>query len=402
MDFRHYELTPRAVARSQPWRLTTAVALVLSLAGCAGLGASGPSTKAVTRADGAPVANSQIRVIELTDAVARSVTASTGASRFSDRFGLSRPVGSQLGPGDVVDVSIWEAPPALLFGPSVSDGRTSVAPTTSRGTTLPEQVIDGNGRLSIPFVGPVAVAGRTPKEVERLISQQLQGKANLPQVIVRLVRNATANVTVVGEVTNSTRVALTPKGERLLDVLAVAGGVRQPVGKTTIQITRRNQVVSMPLEAVIRDPLQNVILAADDVVTAYYQPFSFTALGAIGNNAEIPFEATGLTLAQALGRIGGLRDERADVRGVFIFRLEDPAALGETLEPGTQTTPDGKVPVIYRVDLKNPASFFVTQGFPVRNQDVVYVSNAPIADLQKFVNIISQMTFSIIGVAKAL
>ena len=97
-----------------------------------------------------------------------------------------------------------------------------------------------------------------------------------------------------------------------------------------------------------------------------------------------------------------MRDERADVRGVFIFRLEDPAALGETLEPGTQTTPDGKVPVIYRVDLKNPASFFVTQGFPVRNQDVVYVSNAPIADLQKFVNIISQMTFSIIGVAKAL
>ena len=30
--------------------------------------------------------------------------------------------------------------------------------------------------------------------------------------------------------------------------------------------------------------------------------------------AEVPFEGGGLTLAQALGRVGGLRDERADIR----------------------------------------------------------------------------------------
>jgi len=138
------------------------------------------------------------------------------------------------------------------------------------------------------------------------------------------------------------------------------------------------------------------------VVTALFQPFSFVVLGATNHNAEVPFESVGITLAQALGRSGGLQDTRADVKGVFIFRLEDPAALDPAVAQGARTTPDGKVPVIYRVDLKNPASFFVAQGFPIRNKDVLYVSNAPIADLQKFVNIVSTMAFSVAGVVNVV
>jgi polysaccharide export outer membrane protein len=206
------------------------------------------------------------------------------------------------------------------------------------------------------------------------------------------------NVTVVGDVSENARVALTPKGERLLDVLASVGGVKQPVGKTLIQITRGAQTATMPLEAVIKNPRQNIRLQSDDIVTALFQPFSFTALGATGNSAEINFEGTGLTMAQALGRVGGLRDDRADVRGVFIFRLERPEALDPAVAATAQKTPDGKIPVIYRLDLKNPASFFIAQGFPVQNKDVLYISNAPLADIQKFVNIISQMAFSIINI----
>jgi len=161
-------------------------------------------------------------------------------------------------------------------------------------------------------------------------------------------------------------------------------------------------MASLPLEQIINDPRQNIRVQSDDVVTAMYQPFSFTALGAIGNNAEIPIEGTGISLAQALGRIGGLRDDRADVRGLFIFRLEDPAVLDPNQVRAAKTTPDGKIPVIYTVDLKNPASFFVAQGFPIRNHDVLYVSNAPGADLQKFVNIVSQMAFSIAGVVNVV
>jgi polysaccharide export outer membrane protein len=288
-----------------------------------------------------------------------------------------------------------------VVGGTANVSLTNSSGSAGRSSALPEQMVDSTGRISVPFAGSVMAAGRTPDQIARDIEQRLRGQANRPQVVVRVSRNVSANVTVVGDVTNSLRVPLTAKGERLLDILAGAGGVRQPVGKTMIQITRGNRVSSLPLEQVIRDPAQNIRLAAGDVVTALFQPFSFTVLGASGTNAEINFEGTGLTLSQALGRIGGLRDERANPRGVFIFRLEDRAALGD-LAQGQPSTPDGKIPVIYRLDLSNPANFFVAQSFPMSNRDVLYVSNAPLADFQKFVTMVSQLAITGLSVSNSL
>jgi polysaccharide export outer membrane protein len=179
----------------------------------------------------------------------------------------------------------------------------------------------------------------------------------------------------------------------LLDALAAAGGVRQPVNKMTIQVTRGEVVRSMPLEDVILDPKQNIVLHPGDIITAMYQPLSFTVLGATGKNEEQNFEAQGISLAQALARAGGLQDARADAQGVFIFRFEDQDAVEWKSKPNM--TPAGKVPVIYRVDLKNPATFFVAQSFPIRNKDVLYVSNAPAAEMQKFLNILTSTIFTV-------
>ena len=375
--------------------------LALALAGCSALGSSGPSSSAVRSANGAPLAAAQIRVVDLSDSVARRAIEAQKTQGFAQVLGEVAPYGALVGPGDVLDISIWEAPPAVLFGASTADLRLASS-ATARGTALPEQMVDPQGFIRVPFVGTVRVAGRSTGQIEREIVARLTGKAHRPEAIVRIVRNAAATVTVVGDVTNSTRVPLTTKGERLLDALAAAGGVKQPVGKTTIQVSRGGQVAVMPLDVVIRDPAQNVRLQSDDVVTALYQPYSFTALGAVGNNAEIPFESVGITLSQALGRIGGLQDSRADVKGVFLFRLEYPAALDPAVVAAGPMTPDGLVPVIYRLNLRDPASFFVAQGFPIRNRDVIYVSNAPVADFQKFVNIVSSMAFSIVGIVNTV
>lgn len=348
-----------------------------------------------------PLASATISVVPLTDDVARQLIAGDNSQRFSDLFHESEVSGALIGNGDVLEITLWEAPPAVLFG-ATSLGPSGAAVATSQQLSQPGQVVDANGRISVPFAGSIQAAGRTPAQIEREIVARLRGKAHQPQAAVRLVRNQATNVTVVGDVADSGRVPLTPKGERLLDVLAAAGGAKNQVSKTVIQISRGNRVAAMPLEAVIRDPGQNVVVQPDDVVTVYYQPYSFTAMGATGSNNELPFEATGINLAQALGRVGGLRDDRADLRGVFVFRLEDPAKLGPQMPANARLTPDGKLPVIYRLDLKQPGSMFAAQSFPMRNRDVLYVSNAPLADLQKFMNMISSATFSVIGVANAV
>ena len=369
-----------------------------SLGGCASypywLPSMGPSRETVENVESAQSVKG-IEIVEVTDAVARQLLATVKSDSFSEAFPADKKIADPVNPGDVLEVSVWEAPPALLFGAAVVDPRTG--PATSRVTVMPEQMVSREGTVNVPFAGQLKVAGHSLDEIENDITRRLTGKANQPQVLVRMLRNNTANVTVVGEVASSMRVPLTPKGERLLDALAAAGGVRQPVNKMTLRLTRGEQVRAMPLEAVIRDPKQNIVLQPGDVMTALFQPLSFTALGATGKNEEVPFEAQGITLAQALARVGGLQDVKADAMGVFIFRFEHQAAL-DWGDRKPAVTPEGKVPVIFRLDLKNPASFFVAQSFPVRDKDVLYISNAPAAELQKFLNLMSTILYPALGV----
>lgn len=375
------------------------------------MSAAGPSSRAVNHnAEQKNVDGANIRIIDVTDAITRRLIANEQAEHFSESLGDGLPVGAVVGKGDVLDIVIWEAPPAALFGSfgggsSLGPGGaipSATAGTIARGTTFPEQMVNVEGAITIPFAGSIQAAGRTPQQIEHEIVVKLMGKAHKPQAIVRVVSNATSNVTIVGDVTTSARVPLTARGERLLDILASAGGVKQPVGKTTIQITRSDKVASLPLEAVIKDPRQNIRLQPNDVVTVLYQPYSFTALGATTRNEELPFEGTGITLVQALARVGGLQDSRSDIKGVFLFRLEEPSALDSTSRQNAKTTPDGKIPVIYRINMKDPATFFLAQAFPIRNKDVLYVSNAPLADMQKFVNIVSSLVFPVITLQNSL
>lgn len=362
------------------------------LAACSSIPSTGANKNQVLQAEA--TSSLPLQVVDVDDAVARRVFAADKRVRFADVFANDKGAGYRVGAGDVVEVSIWEAPPATLFGSTVLDPRAGAA--TTRVTTFPEQMVSYEGVINIPFAGMVPAAGKSPQQIEAEVARRLQGKANQPQVLVRVTRNATSNVTVIGEVAQSVRMPLTAKGERLLDALAASGGVRQPVGKMTVQVTRGEVVQAMALDTVIQDPKQNIVLQPGDVVTALFQPLSFTALGATGKNEEIFFEAQGITLAQALARSGGLQDNRADAQGVFIFRYEEPLVLGVAGE-NPPLTPDGKVPVIYRVDLKDPRSFFVAQGFPIRNKDVMYVSNAPAAELQKFMNILTSVVFTAQG-----
>lgn len=380
-----------------PARLTGIALLTLVMSGCAAVPTSGPTARDISRAADHSATSAGIAIVDVTEAVTRDILAGDRQVPFSESLGEGRPIGSVVGKGDILDIAIWEAPPAVLFGAAGgaarfaspgSNAQLTSLESVAKGSSMPEQMVDSDGQITVPFVGRVQADGRTPQEIARQITARLLGKAHQPQAMVRLVRNASANVTVVGDIATNARVPLTARGERVLDILATAGGVKQPVGKMTIQITRGTNVSSLPLSTVIRDPRQNVRLQPDDVMTLLFQPYSFTALGAVGRNVETPFEATGLTLAQALGRVSGLEDTRSNVKGVFVFRLEEPAALPAQLWANAKLTPDGKVPVIYRINMKDPLTFFIAQSFPIRDKDVLYVSNAPMADLQKFLGAI--------------
>jgi polysaccharide biosynthesis/export protein len=365
---------------------------VLALAlvsACSTLPSIGPTAKMVT----AQALNTNgIRIVDVDTQVARDLSAACAPKPFSELFKAAADNGSEIvGAGDVLEVSVWEAPPAVLFSSgvlnSLTGGASTIAPSGT--TTFPTQMVSGDGFIYVPFAGKVPVIGKRLQAIEAEVVTRLSGKANQPQVLVRLVANNTSYVTVVGEVTSSTRMALTPRGEHLLDALASAGGTRQPTDKVELQLTRGAVVHALPLDAVIRDPKQNIALEPGDVVTALFQPLSFTALGGMSKSDEVPFEAKGISLAQALARVGGLNGQ-ATAEGVFIFRFETKQV---TSSSGVVT--QEKTPIIYRVNLKDPRTFFVAQNFPMQNQDVMYVANAPSVQLQQFLNLIFSTVYPI-------
>lgn len=386
--------TPRLVYFIRTFCTPLLVASILT--GCATypawLQSAGPSREQVLDHHDSPLL-AGIQVVPVTDEVARHLLSERKKPLFSKSFDGVTHLGDTIGPGDVIEVSVWEAPPAMLFG--VAPTTAVPGPTTTSATNFPQQMVSRAGTINIPFAGEVACANKTPQQIEAQVAQQLNGKANQPQVLVRVIQNNTANVTVVGDVTSSTRMPLTARGEKLLDALAAAGGVHQPINKMTLQVSRNGLVQAMPLDTIIRDPQQNILLQPGDVITALFQSQSFMVLGATGKNSEVDFEAQGISLAQALARSGGLDTNRADARAVFIFRLENRNALNWSHPP--IITPDDKVPVIYQISLRDPASFFVAQSFPIDNKDVLYVSDAPAADLQKFLNIVVSVIYPLVN-----
>ncbi len=372
--------------------------MALQLAGCGQLPTSGPRTQEVLAAASDVPGTEAVQVIDVDDGIARRLLAQREKVSFADSLGEARLPEPGVGPGDGLEVSIWEVPPATLFAAGGAD--PVGAPATVRPMTMPEQIVDRNGTISVPFAGRISVAGKTPAAIGDEIARRLRGKANHPEVVVRQTRNVSSIATVVGEVTTSVRMPLTASGERLLDAVAAAGGVRAPVGKVTLQVTRGDRYLSLPLDDVIRDPRQNIPLRGGDVITAIFQPFSVTVLGATGRNDELNFEAQGITLAQALARAGGLLDNRSNPEGVFLFRFEQNNTLDWPRQP-VATTPEGLVPVVYRVNMRDPRSFFVMQNFAIKNKDILYVSNAPTAELQKFLNLIFSVTYPVVNLVNA-
>lgn len=380
-------------------------ALCLGLAGgCTSLGGAGPSTGAISRAqeDGATYAEGAIQVLPLGTEVVAGLNRYEQAASFAELFGDGGVSATVIAPGDQIDIAIWEAPPAVLFGAVPGDQQLGSNADLAANTPIPRQQVDEEGMIAIPFVGRIKVLGMRPEQVESLIVGRLRRRANDPQAVVRLVANETRTATILGEVGASRQIGLSARGERLLDALAVAGGTKQPIEQSTVQLARGTRRAVMPLEKVINDPLQNVRLRPGDVVTVQHQPFSFVALGAVARNAEVPFEGNGITLAEALGRVGGLNDRRADVKGVFVFRLEDRTAVPALGEADVKTTSDGRVPVVYTLRMTDAASLFVMQDFRMRDGDVLYISTAPGVELERFLQTISSTAFSIVATGNAL
>jgi polysaccharide export outer membrane protein len=265
----------------------------------------------------------------------------------------------------------------------------SMQPSGRSGARIPDQVVGPDGGISIPYGGRIRAAGMTPGGVQKEIVEALAGKAIEPQVLVVVKDSDAHSVTVAGELVHGARVPLAQGGSRLLAVIAAAGGAKAPVRDTYVELSRKGVTASIPLAVLVAEPREDIFVEPGDVVTLVRRTKVVTVFGATGANKAVTFNADRMFLNEVLAKGGGLEDSSADPRAVYLLRYENGRvvrALGEP-DPGNQP-----VPVAYRLDLENVASYHLAQRFPVHDKDIVYVAEAEVTPLEKVLNVFSNIT----------
>src|ERR1700691_254723 len=243
---------------------------------------------------------------------------------FKGEFPDKRPKPEQVaGVGDVLNISIFEAAPGGLFTPGQAAGARP-----GNFVDLPAQAVDQKGSIYVPYAGEIPAAARTLPDIQQAIVARLRNRAIEPQVVVSLNQQHSSVVSVLGDVNTPGVLALNSVGERLLALIARAGGPRFEAIETYVTLQRDGKDVRVLLSRVVHDPEENIFIRPNDVIFLTHEAPSFTALGALnqnvfGFNSEIPYDVETLTLAQAMGKAGGLNDQQSDPGEVYVYRYEE-------------------------------------------------------------------------------
>ncbi|HVX35196.1 polysaccharide biosynthesis/export family protein [Hyphomicrobium sp.] len=384
--------------RCPSWsRIALVFALPIIMAGCA-LPAAAPTALELAASTDTP--DFKYSIVKMDTHVVSELNhyhPTFGASFRNRHYGAS----NALAAGDVIAITVYETGGQALFPPpSVVSGAAASAASLGQVATgasnIPPQVIESDGTIFVPFVGRVKIGGLTPGQAGAVIQRDLQGKSVSPQVMVSLINNIGNAATVSGEVNLARPVPLSSRGERLLDVIAAAGGAKFPAYETYVQVMRNKEVGKVLLQTVVNNPAENIIVAPRDQIYLIHDPRRYAVFGATQRVSTYPFMSEKVTLAEAIAQAGGPIDLTGDPSGIYLFRFEPWFIAKDILDPeyiaSLGSKPPEFVPVLYRVDLRSAEGYFLAQSVQMRDKDVILITNAEATQLTKALALVRGFT----------
>jgi polysaccharide export outer membrane protein len=381
-----------------------ALVVAALLPACSLLPGTGPKSDAVEGNATAGVRSSAPLPYALVDVTADTIgfLSQPNLITFKGEFPDKRAKPEQvIGVGDVLNISIFEAAPGGLFTPGQAAGARP-----GNFVDLPPQAVDQKGSIYVPYAGEIPAAARTIPDIQQAIVARLRNRAIEPQVVVSLNQQHSSVVSVLGDVNTPGVLALNSVGERLLALIARAGGPKFEAIESYVTLQRDGKRVKVLLSRVVHDPRENIFIRPNDVIFLTRESPTFTALGALnqnvfGFNSEIPFDVETLTLAQAMGKAGGLNDLQSDPSELYVYRYEQRHYLEKLGVDTTRFTLD-MIPTIYRLNLRDPSGMLLASAFQMKIKDVMYVANAKVVDYYKLLLLINNTATAVNTTANAV
>lgn len=323
-------------------------------------------------------------IVSVNDRVTRA-TAVVPALGFSAAFKDAGQLGSDtIRAGDVLGITIYENVDDSLLG---VEGAPAV---------LEEVQVDGAGFIFIPYAGRIRAAGNSPEAIRRIITNKLADQTPDPQVEVRRAAGDGATVSLVGAVGAQGVYPIERPTRTLATMLAQSGGIAIEPEVALITVIRGDHSDTIWFEDLYDHPELDIALRGGDKILVEQDTRSYTALGATGSQARVPFETQNLSAIEAIAQVGGLLASSADPTGVFVLRNEPEEVaeqvLGRSDLIGTQR-------LVYVLNLTEPNGMFMARDFVIRDGDTIYVTEAPFTQWNKVISAITGTATSVGGLS---
>lgn len=273
--------------------------------------------------------------------------------------------------GDRISLVIWDPQNNSLIA---AEGQRSVA--------LPNLTVSPEGTLFVPYVGDIEVRGKTPSQVRREIETALAPTVPSAQVQLTVDVGRLNSVDIVTGVGRAGPYPLMDRNTTILSLIAQAGGIATNLRNPLVRLIRSGKTYEIRAESLFSDASKNVLMKGGDKVFVEEDRRFFTTLGASGREELIYFDREEVSAMEALSRMGGLVDARADPKGILILRNYTASAL----------KPDGSGPqktqVVFTIDLTTANGLFAARSFKINPKDTILVTESPVVAATSIMGVI--------------
>lgn len=263
--------------------------------------------------------------------------------------------GYRIGAGDVLQITVWDHPELSAAAPTNQTSSTQ-RPSDPVGGF----VVDENGSVQFPYVGTLAVAGRTTTEVRDAFRVALAKTFRDPQVTVRVTSYRSQQVYVEGEVRNPGNQPINDVPMTLVEALDRAGGLQPTADRSRIELLRGDARYVLDLSRLVArriDPARILLRNRDVLRVQSREDSGAYVMGEVTKpTLALPLRDGSLTLGDALQQAGSFNSGTADTAQVYVIRAR-----------GSRT------PNVFHLDAKSPVAMVLANDFRLAPKDVVYV-----------------------------
>lgn len=271
------------------------------------------------------------------------------------------PASGVIRSGDSVDLIIWD-----------NDANSLLTNANQKSAEMRGMTVSSGGAIFVPYLDEVVITGMTPNDARRQIQRRLEEISPSAQVQLLHKPGQGNSVDLVTGVPNPGSYPLPGRNYTVMSLISQGGGINKNLRNPVVRLIRGTKTYNIRANDLFASQDANVVLRGGDKVLVREDERFFTALGATGNEEIVYFDREKIKMLEALSMLGGLNDNRANLKGLLVLREYARTQIGPT-----DKTPNFEQ-VVFTFDLTGADGLFAARNFDVQPGDTLMATESPV------------------------